>query len=282
MSSKIPIMKASDRQHIGPNLILFLYCMIVIIPIWIVFVSSFKTNAQIYASPLSFPLSLRFDTYVTALFRVNMFYSIIRTILIGVIATAFALSLGFLASYAFSRIPRKETLFLKTLFISGYLVPPISLLVPIYTMMARAGLLNHPLSLILVFTARNIPTAIIVLSPFIGKIHKSMEESASIDGANLFQILWHIVLPLSRSGIISASVLSFISCWNEFFFPMVLTTSIESAVVQTSLTFLRGEQNVDYGIVSAGVMILLLTVGILYTFVQRQLVEGLSGSSVKQ
>ena len=272
----------SIRRHQLPIVVaLAAYALLVILPIWIVLVSSFKTNSEIYANPLSLPLRFRYDTYLTALFRVKMLASIMRTILVGAVATVWSLVLGFLASYAFARIRNRLTLPLKTLFIAGYLVPTISLLVPVYSMMAKAGLINNPLSLIMVYAARNIPTAIIVLSPFIGKIHRSMEESASIDGASLPQVLYHLILPLSRSGIVTTAVLSFITCWNEYFFPLVLTTNTESAVVQTSLQFLRGERNVDYGVVSAGVVILLLSVALIYTLAQRQLVAGLSGAAVK-
>ena len=269
------------RRQLPMVLILALYALMVVIPIWIVLVSSFKTNSEIYSDPLALPLRFRYDTYLTALFRVRMLASILRTILVGAVATVWSLFLGFLASYGFAKIQNLLTLPLKTLFVAGYLVPTISLLVPIYSMMARAGLINSPMSLIMVYAARNIPTAIIVLTPFIGKIHRSMEESASIDGASLPQVLYHLILPLTRSGIVTASVLSFIPCWNEYFFPLVLTTNIDSAVVQTSLQFLRGERNVDYGVVSAGVVILLAGVALIYTLAQRQLVAGLSGAAVK-
>lgn len=269
------------RREFPIVLSLAFYALLVIIPIWIVLVSSFKTNSEIYANPLALPLRFRYDTYLTALFRVKMLSSIMRTILVGAAATVWSLVLGFLASYGFARIQNRLTLPLKTLFIAGYLVPTISLLVPIYSMMAKAGLINSPMSLIMVYAARNIPTAIIVLTPFIGKIHRSMEESASIDGASLPQVLYHLILPLTRSGIVTASVLSFITCWNEYFFPLVLTTNMDSAVVQTSLQFLRGERNVDYGVVSAGVVILLASVALIYSLAQRQLVAGLSGAAVK-
>ena len=149
---------------------------------------------------------------------------------------------------------------LEAIFSLGFLIPGLAILMPIYLMAAKAGLLYNPIALIIVYPAFNLPLSMILLTGFMRKLPRELEESAVMDGGNVLQIIFHIFLPLCTPGIITVLVLNFINIWNEYLFALILMDS-DNRTIQLATALLRASQrSVDYGLIAAGVVISMIPV----------------------
>jgi ABC-type glycerol-3-phosphate transport system permease component len=142
------------------------------------------------------------------------------------------------------------------------------------------GILDTPLALIIVNLGHTIPYAIWLTKGFIDRIPVDMEEAATIDGANRLQVLWHILLPLAKPGIITATVFCFVIIWNEFMFALVLTQQ-NAVTLPVALSFFNGEKGVLWNEMAAAGMIFVLPTVIFMMLVRKQFILGMTSGGVK-
>ncbi len=257
-----------------------IYSLIIIIPIYYVLVSSFKNNIEIFESPLSLPQSWNLNNFVQAQARVNIVGSIFFSVQIVLASEILCLLLGFFAAYAVARFRIKEASWVETFFGAGFLVPVFAILVPVFLMAARLGLLYNPVYLVFFYAASRLPLTVIILATYIREIPEELEESAEIDGASYWHVLRHIIFPLSQSGIVTVLVLNFLDFWNEYLFALVLL-NLNDRTIQLALPLLKSERSADYGLVAAGIVISLIPVYIVFIFFQDRIMNGMLEGSVK-
>lgn len=257
-----------------------LYALIIIIPLYFVLVSAFKDNAQIFGTPLALPTRLGFENFAKAE-RVALL-SRAMTISLGITAGAEVLTLlvAFPAAYAIARIRTGLAPLTEGLFSLGFLIPAFAMLVPIVMLAAQSGLLYSPTSLVLFYPAWRLSLSIVLLASFLRKVPHELEESAEIDGANRLQMIRHIFFPLARPGVVTVVVLNFIDIWNEFLFALILLSQ-KNRTVQIAIAALKGERLIDYGLLSAGVVLSILPVYLVFIIFQEQVVKGLYTGAVK-
>ena len=195
-------------------------------------------------------------------------------------AEALTLGLGFLAAYAVARIPVRLARWVEVYFGLGFLIPAFAVLVPVFLLAARTGILYKASYLVAFYSAARLPLTIIVLASHMREIPTELEECAQIDGANILQIIRHIFFPLTRSGIVTVMVLNFLDVWNEYLFALVLLKK-DNRTVQLALPLLRSERLIDYGLVAAGIVISLLPVYVVFVAFQERIAKGMLGGAVK-
>ena len=273
----------SEKVSLGVNYFLaILYSLILLIPIYYMVVSSFKSNVEIYNSPLGLPQNFTFEKYVGVQERVDILRTVLVSFQITIGAEFINFIFGYMAAYAISRIPSKLGKIAETIFTTGFLIPAFAILVPIYLLAIKVGLFNNPLSLMFFLSASRLPVTIIILSTHLRNIPRDIEESATIDGANRFQIMWEIMFPLINSGTITVLVINFISFWNEYLFGWILLSgNPEARTLQMAIPLLRTPQNVDFGMLSAAVVISLIPTLIIFMFFQDRIVTGMTAGAVK-
>ena len=262
------------------------YAVTILLPLYYVLISSFKGNVEIFNNPLGWPETMDFGNYLRVQERVNALRAIGTSFVITTASLFLILIVSIVAAYGIARVAgRFETkwpaLIAEAYFGLGFLIPAFSLLVPVFLLAARTGLLYNPGYLILFYVASNLSLSILMLSSHMRGIPRALEEAAEIDGASRFQILRYVIVPLSRSGIMTVSVLNFIGIWNEYIFALMLLDS-RYRTIQVAIPLLRTMRKVDYGLISAGVVAALIPVYLVFIFFQERVIQGMSSGAVKQ
>lgn len=257
-----------------------LYALTILVPLYFVLISSFKDNAEIFSAPLGLPEHLEFGNYFLAQERVNLLRAMSVSAAITSLALILNLSVAIFAAYAIARIRTRAGRWVETFFSTGFLIPVFAVLVPVFLLAARTGLLYEPSFLILFYAGSHLPIAIVILTSQMRQVPDGLEEAARIDGANHLQIIWHIFIPLSKPAVITVLVMNFIAFWNEYIFALILLAG-DTRTVQLVVPLLRSERLVDYGLVSAGIMASVIPVYLIFILFQEQVVSGLMGGAVK-
>jgi multiple sugar transport system permease protein len=276
------LFKGQNRPFLWLNYIVcILYSSILVIPFYYVMVSAFKDNPQIFQFPLSFPKTWGFSNFLRAQEYVNIIRAMGYSFGITAASEVLTLIIGFIASYAIARIPNRMAGPVEIFFSLGFLIPAFAILVPVFMLAASTHLLYKPIFLILFYSATRLPLTIILLASTMRDIPIELEEAAVCDGANLFHILRHIILPLSKSGIATVLILNFISIWNEYLFALVLLNQ-DTRTLQLVLPLLKTMRTTEVGLVFAGVIIATIPVVIIFILFQERIMSGIFSGSIKE
>jgi len=230
------------------------------------------------------PFTLTLKNYIDTLF--NPMFSLLRgfinSLIIAVPSTIIPVMLAALGAYAFARFsfPLKNYLFITMLFLMA--VPQQMTIIPIFFMLNNMRLLNTYLGLILVHSSWGIPWITFFLRNYFLLLPKELEEIARVDGATNKQIFFKVVLPLSLPGIVSASVLQFAWVWNDFFFALMLIFDPDKMVITQMLPRLKGQYQVDWGLLSAGSVLAMLMPLIVYAVFNKYYIGGFRGMAMKR
>lgn len=161
------------------------------------------------------------------------------------------------------------------------MLPVVMLLIPLFLTFKTIGIINSPLSLIIVYVTLQLPFNTLLMKGFISGIPKQVDEAAMIDGASKLRLIATVIMPVLLPGIIATSAFAFIGCWNEFMTAYVFTTSKNMFTIPVGLKFLIGEFDIYYASLAAGSIIALIPPVILFAYIQKFLIQGLSSGAVK-
>ncbi len=206
----------------------------------------------------------------------------IRNSLLMVIpATVLPLFLGAMAAYGFLRfrVPFSNGIFLLIVLLMA--IPQQMVAVPLFQFMRDIGLLNTLTGLVLVHTAWALPWVILFLRNYLSTLPEDIEEAASLDGANRFQIFTRIVLPLSLPGLASAAALQLTWAWNDFFMALILLFDPDKLVATQRIPLLRGQYHVDWGVLTAASILTMAVPILVFALLQRYYIRGLIGWTLK-
>ena len=183
--------------------------------LWLV-ISSFKTNYELLTDPFSLPAVWQIGNYINALTVAGLGRMLINSVLVGLGATALNVIIASMSAYCISRFRFKGREKFYGLFTAGILIPLNALMVPYFVIINKLGLYDTYGGMILLYTAIGIPMSTFLIRGLMDSIPMELEEAAYIDGCGFFARFWHIILPLSRTGIVTAATFEFLTCWNEF------------------------------------------------------------------
>lgn len=249
--------------------------------LWLI-VSSLKTEREIgRGEPFSFPAELMWQNYIDA-WTVGNFGSLIGNSLINVaMVLALTLLICVPAGYALAKIrfPGREWVFYA--FIFGLTIPVQAVIIPLYQLLSNLGLINSLWGVTLAQVSNGIPFGLFLMRSFFVGVPNELTEAAKIDGANHFQILWKVFLPLSQPAIMALLIISALSTWNDFFLPLVVLISPGNQTLPLGLVRFASTYNTDYRLVFSGTVITFLPVIILYILTQRRFTEGLTQGALK-
>lgn len=241
--------------------------------------SSFKDTSEIFDAPWAPPTTLRFANWARAWSDSGFGQAALNTVLV-VAAGAFAtVAISAPAAYVLSRVRLRSTNAITVFFALGLGIPAQVIVIPLFVIMARIGLVNSLFGLFVLYTATHLPFTVFLLTGFMRSLPSELEEAAAIDGASPMRTFAQIMLPLARSGLITMLLLNAIGMWNETLLALVFLQSDEKYVVSLALlNFLASMQytGADYGGLFAGVCILVLPMLILYVWLSRRIIEGMT------
>ncbi len=264
-----------NLPYVGSSLI----ALFILLPMYWMLASSFKTQSNVGASPPQyFPNPISTSSYHSA-FNDGFGGYIANSLIIAICSTALVLVFGTFAGYALGRLPMrgKYPVMISLLMISVF--PEIAVVAPLYLILKDVGWLNSYQALIFPYTAFNLPFAIWILRNYFLGISLSMEESARIDGAGSLRTLWSIVFPQVRPGVFTAGVFTFTACWTEFL--MALSFDFGKKTIPVGIASFGSQFTVPYGAYFAASVIAVVPIAILVLVFRKAVVSGLTSGAVK-
>jgi len=258
-----------------------------IVPLYWTLNSSLQTDAQISAKPSHYvPPTPSLKHYIDLLLGSGDVPVAVRRATVNIFvecsaATAVTVALATLAAYAFARMRFRgsKVLLFAVLFTMAF--PPYTTLIPLYRIMTDLGLVNTYTGIVLVYVSGFLPLAVWILYNYMSSLPKAIEESSQIDGASRMQTLWHVVLPLSRPGIISTAIITFLFAWAQFLFPLVLSSDLSTQPLTVVIASLQGRHVVPFTLLSAAGMVAIVVPAVIALTLNRYIVSGLLTGSVK-
>ena len=264
---------------------LLLWTLATIIPVLGSVLSSVKEQTEIISQPLELPTGLRLDNYDRAWEGTNLGEPLILFARNSVIATSVGVVLGVGAGvFAGYAIVRSRTRFgglLNRYFVLLITLPFIVTWIPLFVLSDRLGVLSNPLALGVMYAARLIPFAAVMMRAYFSSFPLDLIEAAQIDGSSELTAFLRIVWPLSWGGVIAVGLVQVIFIWNELGLGQVLLLSPDSRTLPVGLTQFRGQYGSDYGALFASLVLTIVPILVLYTFTERKLTEGLRIGAMK-
>ena len=273
----------SKKWERGITILVAVLALIWLVPFIWMFLSSFKTLREAMAYPPSIiPSSWQWENYLSAWAGAPFLRYYFNSIFQGTVIIGLQIFTSVLAAYAFTflKFPFKKTLFI--IIISTIIVPPHITYIPNYLFFFRIGHLDSFVALIFPFAATGI--GIFLIRQGFLSLPKALYEAALIDGANQFQILLYIMAPLVKPSIVTFALFNFVFHWNEFMWPLIATKAVEMRVLPVGVAMLLFEEQtrgIQWNLVMAANMSVVLPVLILFMFTQRSFVKSAASSAIK-
>ena len=249
-----------------------------------VFLGSFKTRAELYATPIVYlPQSLSLANYVEAwtstLTPFSRFFA--NSLWVSSVTMVATTVVSILAGYALARFKFAGRQTFLLVFLATQMFPAVLLIAPLLSQWYALGLIDTYQALIYSNFSFTVPFTVWMLVGYFESIPRELEESAMIDGCTRFGSLLRIVLPLAAPGVAATAIFAFVASWSELLFAITFTSQTEMRTLSAGLLFMVGQYEIQWGQLSAGVIISTVPVAILFTYLQRHLIQGLSAGAVK-
>jgi raffinose/stachyose/melibiose transport system permease protein len=244
---------------------------------------SFKNNDEIFVSnPYGFPKVLRIENYIKAWSQYDVPVYFMNSLIVAVATVAITILLALMFAYATSRMRWKGKAFARTFVALGMFIPVQAVLIPVARVVQDLGLMGSHWALILPYSAFNLAFSSMVFYGFFVGIPVELEEAACIDGANIFQAFFYIIVPTVKPAIATLTIFTFLNSWNEFILANVLIIDQKLKTLPLGILFFQGQFTTDWGAMGATMVIASLPTILVYTLFSNQVEKALTlGGAVK-
>lgn len=266
----------------GVNLATLVVAVFILLPLYWMVASAFKTRANVGASPPQyFPNPISTQNFHDAFSTYTFGRYIINSVIVALAATLLVLVVGTLAGYALGRLPMRGKFTILTILLMISVFPPIAVVVPLYVMLRDIGWLNSYQALIIPYMAFYLPFAIWILRNYFLAIPREMEESARIDGTSPLRTVWSIILPQAWPGVFTAGIFTFTACWTEFLMALSFNVVNNYRTIPVGIALFGGQFVVPYGTLFAASVVAVAPIAALVFIFRRSVVSGLTAGAVK-
>jgi raffinose/stachyose/melibiose transport system permease protein len=268
------------------NLVLQIFlaaiALIQFFPLFWLVMTSFKTNIEITGSNvMGLPAKWMWSNYeyifVGSKLGTNFFNSLFYTG-VTVIAAGF---LSAMASYAVTRMKWKFSKVVLALFMSGLMIPVHATLLPVFLILKEVSLLNTPWALIIPYTVNAIPSTMFIMVGFFTALPRELEEASVVDGCNIYQVFFKIMLPLIKPALVSVSIFTFLAAWNELMFASTFINKSSLMTITVAINSLRGLHTTEYGPIAAGMVVATIPTILLYAILSKQVQKSIIAGAIK-
>jgi len=261
--------------------VLLLNTFIMIYPLFVMVISSFKTNAEIFTSPFALPHSFSLANAGKVWTDTNFVRYLANSI--GVTAASIVLIVIFstMAAYAIARYEFRGNALMLMFFLSGMTVPLKLAIIPLFIQLDTLHLIDSYAGLVLVYVAMGIPSAVFIMTGFLRSLPRELEEAPRIDGASELQVMLLVMLPLARPAMVIVAIQNAVPIWNDFFFPLILITSDSLKTLPQGLTVFMGEFTTNWGVLFTGLSLAALPITLVYIALSRHFIAGITQGAVK-
>ena len=260
-----------------------LYLIAILFPFLFVIFSSFKQdNNEIALNPFGLPTTWEFNNYVEAWVNAKIGTYFWNSLYISILSSACTIALGAMFAFAVTRMRhRRWSLFLYSLILAGMLIPNNALMLPIYLLVRKMGILDTHLALIVPYVANAIPFTIIILAAFMRSLPGEIEEAAVMDGSRAPGIFAKIVIPLTVPAIVTVFIVNFLGNWNEFLLANYFLSTDKLRTLPVGMVQFRDQYQMNYAQMSAGIVYSVVPVLVIYAILQEKIIEGVTAGGVK-
>lgn len=278
--------KIKNNKPVSPvSIILYIFLFLLVVVylaplLWMVSVS-LKTNAEVFASPFGFPEVVQLGNFIFAWTKGYLGKAMVNSLLVCSIALLVSMFLGSMASFAIARMKWKLSGTMMTYFMIGMMVPVHCVLIPLFVRFSKLGWTNSLFGLILPYITFSLPMTIFLMVGFFRSMPKEMFEAACIDGCSIYQCYFRIAIPLSKTGMCVAGLMTFVANWNELLLAMVFISDTAKKTLPVTLTYFVGPYSTNYVQMFAAVVIAIAPTILVYCLFSNQIVDGLTAGAVK-
>lgn len=264
-------------------LVFLIYVAAVLFPLYWVLLTSLRTEGDIFGrTDRLVPKNLTIKNYTYLFTKKSMDLWLRNSLLTSLICTMISLLVAVPAAYSLARLKYRGAQTIAKAVLFMYLLPQALLYIPLYVMLSKLGLLDNLASLFLAYPTFTLPFCTWLLLGYFKTIPEELEDAARIDGCSRIQVLLRVVLPLATPGVVTAAIFSMASAWNEYLYALIFLFKDNLKTVQVGLAALRIGDTIRWGPMMAGAVIATLPPVLLYMFLQRYIVEGLTAGAVKE
>ena len=264
------------------HIYLIVLSLIAVFPLVWVLLCSVKSYGELTSNPTRFfPKHFTLENFTHVIQDLGFAKNIGNSLTIAIITTGIAIVISSMAAYGIVRFFPKLGSIMSKVLVATYMFPPILLAIPYSMVMAKLGLVNTRIGLIIVYLSFSVPYAVWMLVGFFKTVPLGIEEAAKVDGANKFQTFIQIVLPLVMPGIVATAIYTFINAWNEFLYSLILINSTDKMTVSVALKSLQGAEILNWGDMMAASALVVVPSVIFFMFIQNKIAGGMTEGAVK-
>jgi raffinose/stachyose/melibiose transport system permease protein len=262
-------------------IVLVFFAVIFLYPILWLFINSFKTIPELFASPWSLPSSLTLDNYVRAFEVGDLGRSFLNSIIISVAVVATTTLFAAMAAYGVTRLRWKLSGFVLSIMLLALMIPAHATVVPLFSMFNKMKINNTYWAVIIPDVVFTLPMAILVFTGFFSSIPTELEEAAVVDGCSIPRAFFAIILPISVPALVTVAVITFIVVWNDLLFPLIFLTDPNMMPLPVKLTSFQGRYSTDYVGMIAAIVVTIIPSIVIYSLLHRRIVSGMTAGAVK-
>jgi raffinose/stachyose/melibiose transport system permease protein len=270
-----------QNRHIAAHIILGAWCLVVLFPLWVMLINSFKDRLSIYQNPFGLPKQWNFINYGAVLGDGDFLVYFRNSFVVVILSLAVLLIAGSCAAYALANWRGRVSRMFYFFFIAGMMLPIKIASIRILELVRFLSLLNTIWSLIPVYTAMGVPIAVFILTEFIRQIPYELTEAGIIDGAGRTGVFVRIIAPLLRPALATTAIYNMVPFWNDLWFPLIFITDDRAKTLLLGVTRLFGQYQTDWSRVLAVLTLSAIPVIFLYLMMSKQFIKGLTAGAVK-
>ena len=264
---------------IAKYVVLSIWSIITLFPVVWVFMTAFKDNGQIFVNPFALP-NPAVPSNVTEVFKaVNFGNTFLNSLIFSASTVVIILVITSLSGYYCAKLTRVMKMY--SFLILGMMMPAQTILIPIFTTYVKVGMNNTRIGLILMYVGMNIAFGTFILTGFMKGVPDAVIESGVIDGASSLRAFFSLVIPMAKPGLATVGTFVFLNTWNDFLVAFIMATDVKLQTLNLACYQLRGVYSSDYGLLSAGCVVLMTPAIIIFIVFQEQVIKGLTAGAVK-
>lgn len=263
--------------------VLILWALTTVLPFLWVIINSFKNKDIIQTNAFTLMFEPTLDNYIKTFTRPpqSVWMAYLNSLVISGTVTVLVMLLAGMAAFAMVRYRFKGRRLLDSLIVASLMFPVFSTIIPVFQMLSAIRVVDNPIGVILPQTAGNLAFAIVILMGYIRGLPIDMEESAFLEGCNVFQVFYRIIMPVCRPAFATVAIFAFLWSYNDLFTQLFFLRSPQTWAITRFLNEVSSQFGTDYGMMCAVVTLIVVPVLIVYIFLQKNIVRGLTAGAIK-
>jgi ABC-type glycerol-3-phosphate transport system permease component len=261
--------------------VLIIFAIVFIFPLYWAITAALKESGEIFTNPWGLPSNPTSRNFIDAWVLGGFSTAYINSIILTLSTTIVVIVLSAMVAYPLSRFTFKFRNILFYFIVSGYMIPPIAILIPLYFMLKSANLIDTLFGILLAYIGLNLPIPVFIMRSYISTIPRELDESAIIDGASPLYIFWRIIFPLSKPAIAAVGIWTALMTWQDFLYALTMLLSPKNFTIPRAILNFYGIYFNAWGYIAAGFVFAILPMQIVFLLFQRQFIRGLATGAVK-